>query len=118
MRQNPPDLNIKSTSTNIPLVPTNVVGTLNRFASAMKKEFQSRKRDNSTNLTKLQKNILHYFINQRENIVLHSDKDLGPYAMNLEKRIKQCIDQHLSDANCYKRITEEVATEDVANTME
>ena len=50
--------------------------------------------------------------------MLQKYKNLGPCAMNLEECIKQFIDQHLSDANFYERITQGVVKEHIANSME
>ena len=38
--------------------------------------------------------------------------------MNREECIEQCIDQYLSDAKCYERITEGVAKEYMVNAMD
>ena len=87
-----PDLCVKNTSTNFPLAPRNIEGASNRFAAAMKREFQSRNRNNSANLTKLQENVLHYFMNHREHSKLQTDKNLGPCVMDREECMNQCID--------------------------
>ena len=72
------DLHIKNASKKMSFVPRNIEGALNRFATAMKKEFQSRNGNNSTILTKEQEKVMHYFMNHRECVMLQTDKNLGP----------------------------------------
>ena len=45
------------------------------------------------------------------------DKNIGPYVMNIEDYVSQFIKQHLSDENTYERISKEVASELMEETV-
>ena len=80
--------------------------------------FKAKNKPKNTNLTKLQQNILHYFNNHPECVILQADKNSGPCVVNREDHISQCIKQHLSNERCYKRISEEVVRAYTNESME
>ena len=76
---------MKTNNQNIPNAPPTIEGALKRFEKALVHSFKLRQNNNSTNLTKLQENVLHYFRMHDEFIILSADKNLGPCVMNREE---------------------------------
>ena len=114
-----PTLCIKNTNyAKIPKAPAPIEGALVRFERAIKTLCKRKNKTKNTNLTRLQQNVLHYFQNHPEFVILQADKNLGPCAMSRENYVSQCIKQHLSNERCYKRITEEIARKCIDESME
>jgi len=89
--QSMPKLYIKIQNPNISKAPALIEGALKRFKKSLRASFNSRRSFNSTNLTKLQTNILHYFPMHDEYIILLANKNLGPCVMNREVYIRECL---------------------------
>ena len=60
---------------------------LRRFKLRIKVTFINKMKPKGINITKLQENILHYFQNYSEYIILLIDKNLGPCIINREDYI-------------------------------
>ena len=61
--------------------------------------------------------MLKHFQSHPECKILQTEKILGPYAMNRENVIEQCVAQHLSNEKYYKRIDESKAQEHTNKSM-
>ena len=112
-----PMLHFKSTSNKIPRAPNAIEGALKRFEIALRTAALNRKIHNTTNITKLQENILKYFQNHLECVILQTDKNLGPCAMNRKNYIEQRIAKHLSNEKYYEIIDESTAQEYMNKSM-
>ena len=113
----PPKLYFKKSNNYIPEAPPIIENAISKFEKALTRVFNSRNKKYGTNITKLQENILYYFRNHPEYIILLTDKNLGPCVMNRADYIKQVLLQHLSDASSYERISEDVAREYIRESM-
>ena len=86
-----------------------IEGAMNRFELTLRKEFDSLKQGKSTNLTMVQKNSLKFLRNQKELMILLSDKNLGPMVVHRVDYVKAMMEQHLSNRNTYEIITKDEA---------
>ncbi len=59
-----------------------------------------------SNLTKFQANILQEISSNQDIIIAHADKNLGPAGVDTEQYIRWALDEHLSDATTYVKISE------------
>ena len=107
----------KSTSKSIPRVPNVIEGALKWFEITLRTSVSNRKTHNTTNITKFQEDMLKCFQSHPEYAILQTDKKLGPYIMNRENYIEQCIAQCLSNEKCYGRIDESKVQEYMNKSM-
>ena len=86
-----------------------IEGAMNRFELTLRREFGSLKQVKSTNLTMVQKNSLKFLRNQKELMILLSDKNLGPMVVHREDYVKAMMEQHLSNKKTCEIITKDEA---------
>ena len=63
----------------------------------------------ASNLTFTQKSHLNFLRNNKEFVILMSDKNLGPVIIERDQYIRLVLKEHLHDANTYDRLNEEEA---------
>ena len=80
--------------------------------------FIYRNHKKSSNLTHLQKYHLNYLRNNRNFIVLATDKNLGPAIMERDNYIQNVLKEHLMDENTYERLEELEALKIIEKTQE
>ena len=90
-----PKLYFKLSNTTIPSAPRIIEGALCRFEKEIRSVFRTRDKRYGTNITKLQENVLKYFKQYHEYIILLTNKNLSPYVMNRSEYIDQFLKQHL-----------------------
>jgi hypothetical protein len=80
---------------------------LSNFEGAITRNFQPWCR--KSNLSKFQAKILHQIGNNKDIIIVHADKNLGPVDLDTETYIRWALDEHLTDANTYVQVSEQEA---------
>jgi hypothetical protein len=87
--------------------PNKILSRLSKFECAMKKQFVSRRRN--SNLTKFQAGILEKICNNKNVIIAHANKNLGPVRVDAEQYIRWGLHEHLLDPTTYPLVSEEDA---------
>ena len=91
-----------------------IEGAIDMFELTLKREFASLKHAKSSYFTMVQKNSLNFLRNQKELMILLSDKNLGPMAVNRDDHIKTMMDQRLSNRSTYEIVTKDEAKDCLA----
>ncbi len=88
-------------------LPNKILSRLRKFECAMKKQFVPRR--GKSNLTKFQAGILKKICNNKNVIISHADKNLGPVGVDAKQYIQWGLQEHLLDLTTYQLISEEGA---------
>ena len=78
---------------------------LEDFASSLRKAERRWRSRNHPNLTPRQYQLLLYFRESDEYIIIEADKNLGVCILEREYYIRRAIEEHLGDREVYKRIS-------------
>ena len=84
--------------------PHKITQRIGEFEHAIDRNFRPQR--GKSNLTKFQANILQDICSNQNIIIAHADKNLGPVGVNTEQYIRWALDEHLSDATTYVKISE------------
>ena len=87
----------KTKSSNIPKVSPVKEGAVSHFKKALLASYHLRNKKSGTDIAKMQENVLFYFNNHPEYVILLVNKNLGPFAMNRSEHVQQVLQQYLSD---------------------
>jgi hypothetical protein len=98
--------------------PNKILSRLSKFECAMKKQFVPCRE--KSNLTKFQAGILKKMCNNKNVIIAHANKNLGPVGVDTEQYIQWGLQEHLLDPTTYQLISEEdakIAANDLYTTI-
>ena len=95
------------------LIPREISIRINAFEKTLLPCFKHRK--TSKNLSLLQQKLLRQLQNNKDFLVVPSDKNLGPVILERRKYIQRCLSDHLLKST-YQRMTESQATNFVTKT--
>ena len=84
--------------------PHKITQRIGEFEHAIDRNFRPQR--GKSNLTKFQANILQDIRSNQDIIIAHADKNLGPVGVDTEQYIRWALDEHLSDATTYVKISE------------
>jgi len=84
--------------------PHKITQRIGEFEHAIDRNFRPQR--GKSNLTKFQANILQDIRSNQDIIIAHADKNLGPVGIDTEQYIRWALDEHLSDATTYVKISE------------
>jgi len=84
--------------------PHKITQRIGVFEHAIDRNFRPQR--GKSNLTKFQANILQDIRSNQDIIIAHADKNLGPVGVDTEQYIRWALDEHLSDATTYVKISE------------
>jgi len=87
--------------------PNRILSRLSKFECAMQKQFIPRR--GKSNLTKFQAGILEKICNNKNVIIAHANKNLGPVGVGAEQYIRWGLQENLLDPTTYQLISEEDA---------
>ena len=90
---------------------------LSTFNTRIKELVQSNSQSTKPhcNLSRIQRRNLRNLKNNRDIIVLLSDKNLGPVTMDRRHYIRRVLDEHLTDRNTYLKLEKNDAEKQLAN---
>ena len=83
--------------------PHKITQRIEEFEHAIDRNFRPQR--GKSNLTKFQANILQDIRSNQDIIIAHADKNLGPVGVDTEQYIRCALDEHLSDATTYVKIS-------------
>jgi hypothetical protein len=112
-----PQIYVKLRNWSPPPASSNAEAQLELFEQAITEAIIHNEKITPTfsNLTPQQKETLHQLINNKDLIILPTDKNLGPAIINYEEYVKQILHEHLLSPN-YERLSQSTASERLINT--
>jgi hypothetical protein len=85
--------------------PFDITQRLGNFEGAITRNFQPR--CGKFNLSKFQAKTLQQIRNNKDIIITHANKNLGPVGLDTETYICWALDEHLTDVSTYVQISEQ-----------
>jgi hypothetical protein len=112
-----PQIYVKLKGWHPPPAPIDIENKLTTFEKLLKQTIHEKQKrtPNFTNLTITQRRTLEALKNNKEFIILPTDKNLGPAIMNRDNYIKQCLTEHLLTHN-YKKLPNIIAMNMITST--
>jgi hypothetical protein len=87
--------------------PFDITQHLGNFEGAITRNFRPQR--GKSNLSKFQAKILQQIRNNKDIIIAHTDKNLGPVGLDTETYICWALDEHITDASTYVQVSEQEA---------
>jgi hypothetical protein len=87
--------------------PFDIAQRLGDFEGAITRNFQPQ--HGKSNLSKLQAKTLHQIHNNKDIVITHANKNLGPVGLDTETYIRWALDEHLTAVSTYVQISEQEA---------
>ena len=112
-----PQIYVKLKGWYPPPAPIDIENKLTTFEKLLKQTIHEKQKrtPNFNNLTITQRRTLEALKNNKEFIILPTDKNLGPAIMNRDNYIKQCLTEHLLTHN-YKKLPNIIAMNMITST--
>jgi hypothetical protein len=89
--------------------PLKILSKLSAFSNAISRQFTPQR--GKSNLTKFQAGILEKICTNKNVIIAHADKNLGPVGVDAEQYIRWGLQEHLLNTITYQLISDEEAKE-------
>jgi hypothetical protein len=87
--------------------PFDITQRLGNFEGAITRNF--RPQCGKSNLSKFQAKTLQQICNNKDIIIAHANKNLGPVGLDTETYVCWALDEHLTDVSTYVQISEQEA---------
>lgn len=95
-------------------IPVEIRARVSHFVQQLSKSFHHRKV--ASNLSKQQQNCLHQLRNNKDLLVIPSDKNLGPVILDRNEYVRRCLLEHLMTPN-YEQLDDDIAINFVNTTQ-